>query len=287
MRFCTPLRYPGGKGKLANFMKLIFEENSLCDAHYIEPYAGGAGIAFELLFEEYTTHIHINDLNKLVYAFWSCVLKDTDALIKLISDTPVVMDEWYRQKGVQKEAENHSTLELGFSTFFLNRTNRSGIINGGVIGGKNQTGKWKLDARYNKKDLISRIAKIAKYSSRISLYNYDAGDFITGVLPNLPLKALVYLDPPYYVKGGSLYKNQYTHKDHVAISKLVKGRIKQPWIVSYDNTSQVLPLYANIYHIVYRLNYSAQNRYHGSELMFFCKKLIVPNVPNPAKVKAA
>lgn len=287
MRFSTPLRYPGGKGKLANFMKLVFEANNLYGGHYVEPYAGGAGIAFSLLFEEYATHLHINDLNKSVHALWACVLNDTDALCEFINNTPVTMDEWNKQKSVQENDSDHSMLELGFSTFFLNRTNRSGIIKGGVIGGKKQTGKWKLDARYNKKNLISRIEKIAKYKERISLYNCDANNFITDVLPYLPLKTLVYLDPPYYAKGSGLYENYYTVTDHVAISKLVRSKIKQPWIVSYDNTSEILQLYAKFYHIVYRLNYSAAEHYHGSELMFFCNTLNVPAVPNPAKVKAA
>jgi len=287
MKFSTPLRYPGGKGKLADFMKLVFEENNLYDGYYVEPYAGGAGIAFNLLFEEYTSHVFINDLNKSVYAFWHCVLNDTDNLIRLINDTEVTMKEWHKQKAVQDNVDSHSKIELGFSTFFLNRTNRSGIIKGGVIGGKKQTGKWKIDARYNKDDLKNRIVKIAKYKERISLSNTDAHEFITTTLPTLPKSTLVYLDPPYYVKGGGLYENHYTHNDHIAISKLVRSKIEQPWIVSYDNHSEILKMYASFHHKAYQVNYSAQDRYRGTELMFFSKKLKVPNVPDPARVKAA
>jgi len=283
--FMSPLRYPGGKGMIANFIKLILSANNLLDGHYVEIYAGGAGIAWPLLFEEYVRHIHINDLNKSVHAFWSSVLDTPEDMCKLIYDTPITMEEWQRQKAIQIDTSNHSILEIGFSTFFLNRTNRSGIISAGVIGGKKQTGKWKLDARFNRGDLITRIQRIARYSKRISLYNYDATDFIVNLLPSLPSKTLVYLDPPYYVKGQGLYENHYEHKDHVQIADLVSTHIKQPWVVSYDATPEIMLMYGKFRNIQYDLSYSAQNRYAGSEIMFFSPHLTVPSIYHPARVK--
>jgi DNA adenine methylase len=286
-RYTSPLRYPGGKGKLTDYVKLIIQSNGLIDGTYCEPYAGGSSVALALLFEEYVSQAHINDLNASVYAFWSSVLYRADALCALIEDVEVTMDEWYRQKEVQANAAQHSLLELGFSTFFLNRTNRSGIIKGGVIGGKGQTGKWKLDARFNKVDLTERIRKIARYRSRIHLHNLDAKDFILGVLPGLPAETLVYLDPPYYVKGEGLYDSFYTHADHLEISRLVKRSIKQHWIVSYDAEPAIEKLYAKCNGITYGLNYSAQDRYEGAEVMFFSKSLRIPDIANPRALKAA
>lgn len=287
MGFYTPLRYPGGKGKLTDFIKLVFEQNDLLDGHYIEPFAGGSGIAIELLLLEYASCIHLNDLNRSIYAFWHSVVNHPDELCARISKTHVSMAEWRRQKDVQNDAESQDLLDLGFSTFFLNRTNRSGIIKGGVIGGKTQQGAWSLSARYNKPDLCNRIEKIGRHASKIRLYNLDAADLITGVLPSLPQRSLVYLDPPYYVKGQGLYENHYQHDDHAVIAQLVKKKIKLPWIVSYDHTPEILGFYAECRSIVYGLNYSAASRYEGSEAMFFSDKLIVPDVKNPAKLKAA
>jgi len=283
--FSSPLRYPGGKGMLANFAKLMMSTNNLLDGHYVEVYAGGAGIALSLLFEEYVQNIHINDFDRAVYAFWKSVLTHTDDLCKLIKDTDVTIEEWHRQKEIQRAQKDYSEVELGFSTFFLNRTNRSGILTGGVIGGKEQKGEWKIDARFNKTDLLTRIHRIARYASRINVYNEDASDFIKCILPKLPKKTLVYLDPPYYIKGIGLYENHYCHEDHVQISILVTTRIKQPWIVSYDNTRQITALYKGYKHIKYGLSYSAQERYAGSEIMFFSDSLIVPAVKNPAHIK--
>jgi len=178
MKFNTPLRYPGGKGKLTGFLKMIFEQNDLLDGHYVEPYAGGAGIALNLLTHSYASCIHLNDLNPAVFGFWHSVINQPEALCKAIRDVKVTMEEWHRQKAILNAPANHSPLDIGFSTFFLNRTNRSGIIWGGVIGGKNQDGAWKLDARFNKDDLIRRIEKIAMYRSRIRLYNLDAAELL-------------------------------------------------------------------------------------------------------------
>ena len=166
-KFVSPLRYPGGKLKVVDYIKKIFEENNLYDGVYIEPYAGGASVALSLLFSEYAQIIKINDIDRSIYAFWYSVLNEPEAFCRLINDTPVNMDEWHAQHIVQEHKEEEELLSLGFSTFFLNRTNRSGILSAGVIGGKNQTGNFKIDARYNKKDLIERIETIADYSERI------------------------------------------------------------------------------------------------------------------------
>jgi len=279
--YSSPLRYPGGKRKLSIYIKRIIEENGLCDGKYIEVYAGGAAVALDLLLQEYVTHIYINDLSKSVYAFWHCVLKETEVLCKLINDTPVNFDIWKKQKGIQENPGNYNILDLGFSTFFLNRTNRSGIINAGIIGGKNQNGKWKLDARYMKKDLIKRIELIARYGKRISLYNLDAVEFIRNIFPGLPDKSLIYLDPPYYIKGKDLYENYYEHTDHKKLSEVVIKRIKkQKWMISYDNISPVYEFYKGYRYITYQLNYTAQNRYHGSEVIFFCHNLKIPQMTN-------
>lgn len=285
-QFNTPLRYPGGKGRLTQFVADLIETNGMSGCHYVEPYAGGAGIAITLLYLEYASHIHLNDLNRSVHAFWHSVLHEPEALCRLVRDTVPTMDEWRRQKAVQSKLDAE-ILELGFSTFFLNRTNRSGIIKGGVIGGKEQAGEWKLDARLNAKDLARRIEKIASYASRISLYNLDAKDLIRTVLPKLPKSTLIYLDPPYYVKGKGLYEDHYKHEDHAAIADLVRSAISQPWIVSYDNVEPIRDLYRGQRQTTFGIQYSAGTRAQGSEVMVFCDALKIPSVIEPSRGVAA
>lgn len=274
--FYTPLRYPGGKGKLVPYVKKLLEVNSLVDGVYAEPYAGGAAVALELLLQEYVSKIYINDISAGVAAFWRSVLDDTDALCAAISSAKLTMDEWRVQREIQRNPNSHDDLALGFSTFFLNRTNHSGILNAGVIGGKEQLGKWKMDARFNAVDLIKRIEAIARLRNRIEFHQLDAIKFLDTVTPLLPAKSLIYLDPPYYVKGCDLYLHYYQHDDHVQIAKRVSRIKSKNWIVSYDNAPEIALMYPKYRSIVYGLSYSAQDRYKGAEIMFFSEKLFIP-----------
>ncbi len=279
--FYSPLRYPGGKGKLAEFVKLVFERNELRDAYYVEPYAGGASVALSLLFCDYASKIIINDFDKSIYAFWYSVLNKTDELCKLILDTNININVWLQQREIQKYKDESELLILGFSTFYLNRTNRSGIISAGVIGGYNQNGDYKIDARFNKKDLISRIQNIGKQKNRILLYNLDAIELIGQISSNLPEKTLIYFDPPYYLKGKQLYVNHYKHEDHLLVSKMINGISKHKWIVSYDNEKEIKDLYKENKKFIYSLNYSAGKIGTGKEVIIYHNDLIIPRASRP------
>lgn len=277
-KFVSPLRYPGGKLKVVDYIKRVFEANNLCDGHYIEPYAGGASVALALLQSEYAHTIHINDIDRSIYAFWHSVLNETDDLCRLITDTPVTMDEWQHQREVQKRKDDDTTslLELGFSTFFLNRTNRSGILSAGVIGGKVQMGKYKIDARYNKNDLIERIESIADYAERITLTNKDAVRLIKNLKPK-SVPTLCYLDPPYYIKGRDLYLNYYNDDDHRQIANAI-GAYSGLWLISYDAVDFLKDIYKDYRQSEYYLSYSAGNPSKGKEIMVYSNDLVVPEV---------
>ena len=287
MYFKTPLRYPGGKGKLTDFVKLILAQNSLIGGEYVEPYAGGAGIAINLLLDGYVRHVHLNDLNRSVYSFWRAIFESTEQFCNKISNTPITMHEWFLQKEIQLNPSKHSLFDLGFSTFFLNRTNRSGIIRAGVIGGKNQDGAWRLDARFNRRELVERIQALRAFRKQVSLYNFDAAAFLQQVLTTLPRDALVYLDPPYFVKGHGLYENHYSLADHEKIADLVQAKVKHPWLVSYDDVAEICSLYAKCGSLTYSVSYSAQARYLGAEVMFFSRSLGIPVVESPTSLMAA
>lgn len=283
--YFTPLRYPGGKAKLAPYVKSLMKENRLLDGEYVEPYAGGAAIALELLFHEYVSRIHINDVSKPVYAFWKSVLQHTEEFCRRIGRTPLSVAAWDMQKRVLENSGEFEDIDLGFATFFLNRTNRSGILNGGIIGGRDQTGPWKIDARYNGKELINRVQSIARMGNRIRLTRQDALKFLTTGVSRWPKQTLIYLDPPYYVKGRDLYYDFYEEKDHASVAEFVaKGITKQRWIVSYDNVQPIRDLYHGARHVVYDIGYSARKASQGSEVMFFCENLKVPPLIGPIKI---
>ena len=282
-RYVSPLRYPGGKARVTNFLKLLILENDLVGVRYVEPYAGGASVALTLLFEDYVSTITINDLNPGVHAFWRSVLTDTDEFCRLVTKTPLTVREWRRQRETAFNPDAGG-LERGFATFFLNRTNRSGIIGGGsVIGGLNQSGPWKIDARFPRDELVRRVRKIARFRSRITLLCADTLDLLRSSQDDG--SSFYFLDPPYYVKGERLYDNFYNHKDHVKIRDAVM-MLKSPWVVSYDDAPPILHMYRDSHSLRYSASYSAHTRQSGSEVMFFHSGLI-PSDDSPISVPEA
>lgn len=274
MAYYTPLRYPGGKRRLLSLVTQLLDANSMKDIEYAEPYAGGAAIALALLLYERAAAIHINDLSRPVYAFWYTVLNDTVDLCRRIERARVSMAEWRRQRAVYENREAADLGDLGFSTLFLNRTNRSGIISGGVIGGKEQAGQWSLGVRFNKPELIQRIRRIGRYRNRIKLYQMDALKFTVDVLPRLS-NAFAFFDPPYIENGKDLYLNDYDLDGHRKLAaKILK--LKIPWIVTYDRGAVQAGLYKEQRRMSYGLAYTAQGRYEGREVMFFADHLILP-----------
>jgi DNA adenine methylase len=220
--------------------------------------------------------IIINDLDRSIYAFWHSVLHQTERLSRLIMDTPLDITTWRAQLQIQKRKRSSSLLKLGFSTFYLNRTNRSGIISGGPIGGINQAGDWKIDCRFNRSELVQRIQKIARYRNRIELHNQDAIAFLQSVTPDLPPRSLVYLDPPYFSKGSELYVNYYKEDDHKTLSTYVQSMPDLKWVVSYDDVAQIRSLYSSHKQIYYGLKYSASRKMLGKEVIIYSENLVVP-----------
>jgi len=287
-RLFSPLRYPGGKAPFAPFIAKVMEANSVAGGHYLEPYAGGAGVALDLLFQGQASHIHINDADPAVYAFWVAVTKHHDELLALLASTPITIDEWFKWRSVLREDCTASLVEKGFATLFMNRTNRSGILKAGVIGGKDQEGAYKLDARFKKDVISARILAIAKRAKDITVYSEDSLALLKRCKMFLPKESLIYLDPPYYVKGKGLYRNYYEHDDHVAIAKTIKAKsFKRHWVVSYDNADEIRAMYQLINEKTYCLNYTAQRRYVGNEVMFFSDALVVPDEHIPQTKNAA
>ncbi len=268
--YYSPLRYPGGKNCIFPFVSRLFYENGMIGVRYAEPYAGGAGLALRLLFEGYVDHIYINDLDISIYAFWKTVVENPNQFCEWIERTDITIENWKKYKEIQKKPESVSLFELAKSTFFLNRTNISGVIKGGVIGGMKQQGKYKIDARFNKQDLIRRIKKIYSARHRITVSNFDGIQFINN-LDKKKHEIFIYLDPPYYKKGADLYMNYYLQQDHQRLSRNVKG-LHNKWMVSYDNQEFIFNLYAEKKKVIHSLSQSASNRV-GNEIFIFSEKV--------------
>ncbi|HZG00891.1 MAG TPA: DNA adenine methylase [Chitinophagales bacterium] len=266
----SPLRYPGGKSSLAGFIASLIEDNNIKNCNYVEPYAGGAGAALTLLFLEKVESIVINDLDRAIYSFWKSVLQKTDEFVDRIYNATLTIEEWEKQRAVYY-SRTAKQLDIGFAAFYLNRTNRSGIIEAGPIGGMNQTGEWGIDARFNKAGLIDRITNIASYKSRIVVSNQDGIELLQKV--HRDKNTFVYLDPPYYAKGSSLYLNHYVQKNHTHLAEFLNRHNKFYWMLTYDNLNQIKELYKDRRQYEFGLFYHIDLPRTGKEVLILSDKI--------------
>lgn len=273
--FSSPLRYPGGKTRLAGFLYKTIEKNFSENEKIIlvEPYAGGAGASLKLLFSGKVDRIIINDLDKAIFAFWKIAISDTDFLINEIKKVNIDIEEWKKQKEIYNNPFS-SIKDLAFATLFLNRTNRSGIIEGGPIGGMEQEGFWNIQARFTKNTIISRLEKVKKFKNKISVRNLDGITLLKQLEKNkYKSRYFIFLDPPYYQKGKSLYLNHYIDKDHKRLLKLLeKSSLK--WVMTYDDVSYIQNLYHNFRKTSFVINHSAFKAKIGNEVLIFSNNII-------------
>jgi len=284
VRSVSPLRYPGGKTCLYELMADLLADNKISRRHYAEPFAGGCGLALALLYSGTVSEIHINDIDPSIWAFWHSALERTEELMAMIESCPLTIEEWRRQRDIHRAGQLTDTLGLGFATFYLNRTNRSGIIKGaGVIGGQKQDGNYKLDCRFNRVELINRIERVAKYKDRIHLTRLDALEFLDRADSDLPATTFLCIDPPYFMKGAGLYTRFYQPEDHAMLADRVLA-LKNNWIVTYDNVPEIRSLYTTRRRYEFDINYSLEVKRLGTELLVASDTLKLPDILSERQV---
>ncbi|MCF2628976.1 DNA adenine methylase [Fusobacterium mortiferum] len=271
----SPLRYPGGKAKVYKQIVDLLEKNNKIETTYIEPFAGGCGLALMLLKNNIVSNLILNDIDKSIYCFWKSVLKYNSELCQMVDSATLTLEEREIQKSIQNNKEKidmrkkEDVLKLGFSTFYLNRVNRSGIIKAGVIGGINQDGNYKMDCRFNKKDLVEKIQEIYKYKDKIKFYNLDVLDFLKRIKNK---DNFIFFDPPYYNKGKDLYVNFYKHDDHLNLANKI-SKLRNDWIVTYDNTDEIKNMYSQFRQKEFDITYTLENKRKAKEIIIFSNTL--------------
>ncbi|KHK96646.1 hypothetical protein LK09_14400 [Microbacterium mangrovi] len=272
-QYDSPLRYPGGKSSLSAFLGEAIAKAEIEGVTYVEPFAGGAGAAITLLLQDRVERVVINDLDPAVYSFWRAVVDEGPRFTATLQAVPLTLNEWRAQKQTYASgrAAGGYSFELGFAFFYLNRTNRSGVLNAGVIGGQQQSGRYKIDARFNREKLTSRIDSISKLRERITVSSRD-GRAVIEEYASLP-EVFLYVDPPYVQMGGSLYLNSFTEADHTFLAMCLNRNSSANWVLTYDDTQLIRDLYDERYQETFSLIYSARNMGVATELMVLSDRM--------------
>jgi len=276
-RYLSPLRYPGGKARVAPYIASLIRAQPHRPSVYAEPFAGGAGAALRLLVDEVVRSVRINDLSPGVAALWRSVFFDTEALASKVERATVTMEDWHRARSVFTEPDRHSSLALGFATLFLNRCNRSGILTARPIGGMTQQGAWKIDARFNRTDLADRIRFLGQYRRRVHVSEQDGRAFVRDLEP-LGQEAFVYADPPYLVQGEDLYLDSLGYEDHSELAEALRTS-RLPWMLTYDVSETITrDLYAGMRAAEFSIAHTAQTQHVGAEYVVFSDGLRVTDL---------
>jgi DNA adenine methylase len=276
MRNASPLRYPGGKAALSDLLGSVRRLNGLGSRCVAEPFAGGAGASLSMLFLEETDEIRINDADPAIHDLWWALIHEPAAFAEKLSAAVLDMTEWHKQRRIYRAPESSSRLDRGFAAFYLNRCNRSGIImNGGPIGGIDQAGKWKIDARFNKPELLARCLKVSEYASRIHATGIDGIDFIRRADND---RTFFFVDPPYFGKGRTLYLNAADGDYHLHLADVLRSMTDAPWVLTYDDCPSIRSMYEGWATIrPFGLRYAAAERRSGREILVTPKWMRLPS----------
>lgn len=245
----SPLRFPGSKRRLVGYIKDTLAINKIEPSLYIEPFIGGGSVALQLLNDSLIEKAIIMDVDPWIASFWQTVFFDTNWLIDLIQNIDVNLENWYKFK----KANPKKTRDQAMTCFYLNRTSFSGILESrvGPIGGKNQRSNYKIDCRFSKDNLISRIQKAAELKEKVyGVWNcsWDEGmqkirtEQKEGKLTKTNL--FYYLDPPFFEEADALYRYYFLEQDHINLRNFLLN-LQDKWLLSYDSAEQVQALYGD------------------------------------------
>lgn len=266
MRTASPLRYPGGKESMTSLLRETRRLNDIEGLDLAEPFAGGAGASLSLLFNGDAPRIRINDADEAIHDFGWSILHRTAEFGRMIDKVPLSIEEWKRQRAIYREPGRASRLRRGFAAFYLNRTNRSGILlKGGPIGGLEQAGAWKLDARFNRDGLKQRIQRVADHRRRVSLSSMDGLALLDECDHE---QTFWFIDPPYFHKGETLYLNSLDVSYHQRLADRLKLMPDAAWVVTYDDCPEIRAMYHGWATVrEFGLRYVANERRSGREVM--------------------
>lgn len=267
----SPLRYPGGKSALYARLREVIRTNGLAGCTYVEPYAGGAGAGLGLLVTGQVSRVVINDLDPAIAAFWKLITTEPDALRAKIQTARLDAKEWAKQREAYLRADRNDYHTLGYATFYLNRTSRSGVLNAGPIGGHDQTGNYKIDARFNRENLSERIRILSLYADRIVVSSIDGKDLIRKYAARA--NTFIYADPPYFEKARGLYMNAFSAADHEDLAEVLNSYAQRSWVLTYDNVPQVAALYSSRRRHEFELYYSAHRARRAKEVVVLSDSL--------------
>ena len=260
MPIYSPLRYPGSKRKLCNYLGRVLTHNDLRPQILVEPFVGGGSVFLNFLSINEGSEAIIADKDELVYSFWKVLFTEPSHLINFVKKVKVNLENFEKYKYISSHTHEFNRKKLAETCLFLNRTSFSGILDdsAGPIGGREQKSLYKIDCRFGRENLIKKIKRISIFKNRVTVLSYSWEDtlkYVSGKDKYRNVSLLFYFDPPFYEKADKLYRHHFDSASHKNLrDKLMK--LKQSWILSYDRAKEIQHLYSTFGRINVSMPYS-------------------------------
>ena len=277
----TPLRYPGGKTWLLDYVKAFARFHKLSSTTIVEPYGGSASISVGLIRSQLVTDATVCERDPLIVAFWNVAIHRNEELIEYLSSLEINMETWYGlRRYLDLEKTNlQNELEAAGAFLFFNRTNYSGIIKGGPLGGKKQLSKYKLNCRFNKGRIADKIRSLKALEDKLKIIQIDGLEYMKNHALQSPDNVFFYVDPPYYGAGKDLYRFYFTDFDHQQLSAFLTGT-EIPWLLSYDDAEFIRNLYQKKSNLPVYTDYQSGHLRRGVKELLISNYVIPPASPN-------
>jgi len=282
MKAVSPLRYPGSKRKLFNYLERISGHNNLSPQMLVEPFVGGGSVFLNFLSRHEKSKAIIADKDELVYSFWKILFAEPSYLINFIRKVRVNLKTFDRYRYISSHPKEFNRKKLAEACLFLNRTSFSGILNNsaGPLGGREQKSIYKIDCRFGRENLIKKIKSISAFKNRVVVLPYNWEETLKYVAEKDKYKdarLLYYFDPPFYKKADQLYRYHFDEASHKNLrDKLMK--LKQPWILSYDRAQEIRNLYSAFTRINVSMPYSINSPAKRLEKELIITPLKLPKI---------
>lgn len=231
--FKSPLRYPGGKSRVAKKISNLIPEFD----EYREPFLGG-GSVFIYQKQLFPDRIFwINDVYFELFNFWKISQKD---IVSLVEKVLHLKAKFQNGKDLHRylnfNQSKFTNLEKAASFFIFNRITFSGTT---LSGGYSESA---FLGRFTKSS-IERLKPLDTILEDAQITNFDYKNLVNRSGKNV----FIYLDPPYFsAKESKLYGkrgNLHSNFDHKEFAKVMKG-CKHKWLITLDDCVYIRELFS-------------------------------------------
>lgn len=235
----SPLRYPGGKNRVAKMLL----EHMPPHTDYREIFAGGAALFFS---KPRVKKNWLNDLHPGLCAFYRAVQKHFDQFAALCRQQDGSLrarfDEWAARRDLMDATGDEMLVERAVQYYFLNRT----VWGGRVVYDPRRKSRLYFSNPSGWSNLEKKLAHLSAISEKLRGVKITC-DGYQKCLAGATADTLIYADPPYFRESvghitDRLYDKSFDYDCHRKLAALLK-KTKAKVMVSYDDCPEIRELY--------------------------------------------